>query len=297
MRNGFVMNADLEMLYEKMVLIRLFEETLLKLFSLGHLRGTVHTCIGQEACAVGIVSALDSKRDTLCSNHRGHGHFLAFTDNTDGLLKEILGLKSGICGGKGGSQHLHVNNFYSNGILGGMVPIATGIALSQKLAEENGISVVFVGDGAMSEGVIYESLNMAALWKLPLLLVIEHNQIAQSTPWNLEHGSAIEGRPVAFGIPTETIDGNDVQTIYAATKKTVDDMRKNAHSRCLLLKTYRLGPHSKGDDYRSTTEISSHQMNDPLKRAETVLPEKVVMGIKTLCQTRINQMLESFSLI
>ncbi|MBV5311608.1 thiamine pyrophosphate-dependent dehydrogenase E1 component subunit alpha [Chromatium okenii] len=291
------MNSDLVILYEKMFLIRLFEETLLNLFSLGHLRGTVHTCIGQEACAVGVVSAIDPKRDTLCSNHRGHGHFLAFTDDTDGLLKEILGLASGICGGKGGSQHLHVNNFYSNGILGGMVPIATGIALSQKFAAKDGISVVFVGDGAMSEGVIYEALNIASLWQLPLLLVIEHNQIAQSTPWNLEHGSAIEGRPISFGIPTETVDGNDVQAVYASTKTIVDNMRQDSKPRCLLLNTYRLGPHSKGDDYRCITEISFHQTNDPLKRAETVLSENVKTRIQTLCQTRINHMLENFSLL
>ncbi|HUW39150.1 MAG TPA: thiamine pyrophosphate-dependent dehydrogenase E1 component subunit alpha [Rhodocyclaceae bacterium] len=290
------MSADLACLYEKMLLIRLFEETLLKLFSLGHLRGTVHTCLGQEACAVGVVGALDSARDTVCSNHRGHGHFLAFNEDTRGLLAEVLGLKSGICGGKGGSQHLHVKNFYSNGILGGMVPVTTGIALAQKLAGEKGISAVFVGDGAMSEGVIYEAMNMASLWQLPLLLVIEHNQIAQSTPWILEHGSAIEGRPVAFGVPTETVDGNDVQAVRVLTEKTVTEMREIPGPRCLLLHTYRLGPHSKGDDYRSPEEIAAHRANDPLKRAEANLAESVIANIQTLCQTHIKNLLAHFSL-
>ena len=291
------MSADLAYLYQKMFLIRLFEETLLNLFSLGHLRGTVHTCIGQEACAVGVVGALDSTQDTVCSNHRGHGHFLAFNDDTQGLLAEVLGLKSGICGGKGGSQHLHAGNFYSNGILGGMVPVATGMALAQKLAGKKGISAVFAGDGAMSEGIIYEALNMASLWQLPLLLVIEHNQIAQSTPWMLEHGSVIEGRPASFGVPTETVDGNDVQAVRTLTEKTVARMRETPGPRCLLLHTYRLGPHSKGDDHRRPEEIAAHRVNDPIKRAEANLQENVITNIQACCQTHIKNLLTHFSLL
>jgi len=213
-----------------------------------------------------------------------------------GLLAEILGLKSGVCGGKGGSQHLHVKNFYSNAILGGMVPVTTGIALAQKMAGKQGISVVFVGDGAMSEGVVYEALNMASLWRLPLLLVIEHNQIAQSTPWTLEHGSAIEGRPVSFGVPTETLDGNDVQAVRLAAEKLVAEMRKDPSPRCLLLNTYRLGPHSKGDDTRSPDEIAAHRANDPLKKAESSLPEGVVADIQTRCKQKIEALLAYFSL-
>lgn len=290
------MVADLATLYQKMVLIRLFEETLLKLFSLGHLRGTVHTCIGQEACAVGVVSALDPIRDTVCSNHRGHGHFLAFNQDTKGLLAEILGHKSGLCGGSGGSQHLHAGNFYSNGILGGMVPVTTGMALAQQLDGKRGISVVFVGDGAMSEGVIYEALNMAALWTLPLLLVIEHNQIAQSTPWTLEHGSAIEGRPPSFGVPTDTVDGNDVMAVHTIAEEIVTTMRQIPGPRCLLLNTYRLGPHSKGDDNRPPQDIADQRANDPLKRAEAALDKGVVADIQIQCQDHITGLLADFSI-
>ncbi|HJW53758.1 MAG TPA: thiamine pyrophosphate-dependent dehydrogenase E1 component subunit alpha [Burkholderiaceae bacterium] len=290
------MNTDLADLYRKMVLIRSFEETLLRLFSLGHLRGTVHTCLGQEACAVGVVGALDPARDTVCSNHRGHGHFLAFHDDMKGILAEVLGLESGICGGKGGSQHLHVGNFYSNGILGGMVPVAAGMALAQKRAGERGISVVFAGDGAMSEGVIYEALNMAALWKLPLLLVIEHNQIAQSTPWTLEHGSPIEDRPASFGVPTETVDGNNVRMVRNLAEKTVADMRDDPGPRCLLLQTYRLGPHSKGDDNRNPAEIADHRTKDPLIRAEAELAADVVAKIQAQCKMQIKTLLNHFSL-
>lgn len=290
------MNTDLADLYRKMVLIRSFEETLLRLFSLGHLRGTVHTCLGQEACAVGVVGALDPARDTVCSNHRGHGHFLAFHDDMKGILAEVLGLESGICGGKGGSQHLHVGNFYSNGILGGMVPVAAGMALAQKRAGERGISVVFAGDGAMSEGVIYEALNMAALWKLPLLLVIEHNQIAQSTPWTLEHGSPIEDRPASFGVPTETVDGNNVRMVRSLAEKTVADMRDDPGPRCLVLHTYRLGPHSKGDDNRNPAEIADHRAKDPLKRAEAELAADVVAKIQAQCKMQMKTLLNHFSL-
>ena len=288
--------ADLSALYEKMVLIRFFEETLLKLFSSGHLRGTVHTCIGQEACAVGVVGVLDPARDTVSSNHRGHGHFIAFNDDIKGLLAEILGRNDGICGGKGGSQHLHVSNFYSNGILGGMVPVTTGMAMAQKLSGKSGISVVFSGDGAMSEGVIYESLNMASLWKLPLLLVVEHNQIAQSTPWMLEHGSVIEGRPLAFGVPTSTVDGNDVIAVRALTEHLIAEMRATPSPRCIVLNTYRLGPHSKGDDNRDPAEIAVNAQNDPLTRCEKLLNPDIVASIRLKCEKQITTLLQHFSL-
>lgn len=290
------MTEQLATLYERMLLIRRFEETLLKLFSQGHLRGTVHTCIGQEACAVGVASALDSARDTICSNHRGHGHFLAFHCDSEGLLGEILGRKSGICGGKGGSQHLHVPNFYSNGILGGMVPVATGIALAHKLAASGGVSVVFVGDGAMAEGSIYESLNIAALWKLPLLLVVEHNGIAQSTPWTLEHGSPLEGRPLAFGVPTEVVDGNDAVAVKRAAESAVHSMRQSPGPRCLMLNTYRLGPHSKGDDNRDPAEIDLHRVGDPLLRAANWLDEEARALIQQRVRSHLDTLLAGFGL-
>lgn len=291
------MSNDPAALYSKMVLIRLFEETLLKLFTQGHLRGTVHTCLGQEACAVGVAGALDPKIDCVCSNHRGHGHFLAFNDDVRGLFAEILGLESGICGGKGGSQHLHVPNFYSNGILGGMVPVATGIAMAQKRAGHRGVSAVFVGDGAMAEGVIYEALNIAALWQLPLLLVIEHNQIAQSTPWQLAHGSVIEGRPGSFGVPTQSVDGNDVVAVRTLTETTLANMREKPGPRCLLLNTFRLGPHSKGDDNRDPKVISANRVHDPLIRVQATLGSSVITDIQGRCRQHINEQLAHFSLV
>jgi hypothetical protein len=150
-----------------MFFIRRFEETLLDLFSLGKLVGTTHTYIGQEANAIGLIDHLDPDVDTIFSNHRCHGHYLAFTDDAFGLLCEVMGKAPGVCGGKGGSQHLCKGNFYSNGVLGSIVPVATGIALAEKRKGTGRGLDVFLGDGTLGEGVTYESLNIASLWQLP----------------------------------------------------------------------------------------------------------------------------------
>lgn len=288
--------TELAELYARMVRIRMFEGTLLKLFSRGKLRGTVHTCLGQEACAVGVVGALDPVRDTICSNHRGHGHFIAFTGDLDGLMAEICGMPEGICGGAGGSQHLYAGNFYSNGILGGMVPVATGMALAHKQDGKGGVAVVFSGDGATAEGVVYEALNMAALWSLPLLLVVEHNQVAQSTPWLLEHGSPIEGRPPAFGVETRFIDGNDVQGVLAMARSVVARMREDRLPRCLVLNTGRLGPHSKGDDNRSDEEMAAIRHAEPLARTRAQLEAAQADAIEAACRDEIEAVLARLGL-
>jgi TPP-dependent pyruvate/acetoin dehydrogenase alpha subunit len=282
--------------YAQMLRIRLFEEALLKLFSLGALRGTVHTCLGQEACAVGVVGALDPKRDTVCSNHRGHGHFLAFGGDMKGLLDEIMGRASGVCKGKGGSQHLHIENFYSNGVLGGMVPVATGIALAQKRDGQGGVSVVFSGDGAMAEGVVYEALNMATLWNLPLLLAIEDNHIAQTTHAVMQHGSAIDEIPLAFGVKTEKVDGNDVIDVRTVMDRLILEMRSDPGPRCLVLDTCRMGPHSKGDDTRTKREIERCHERDPLKKAEAGLSDATIALIRERCGKELRDLLIEFSL-
>ena len=194
--------AALAQLYERMFFIRRFEESLLDLFAQGKLVGTTHTYIGQEANAVGIIDHLERERDVIFSNHRCHGHYLAFTDDAFGLLCEVMGKAPGVCGGKGGSQHLCNGNFYSNGVLGSIVPVATGIALAEKKKRTGAVSTVFLGDGTLGEGVTYESLNMASLWKLPVLFVVENNHYAQSTPVELELAGSIPARAAAFGVET-----------------------------------------------------------------------------------------------
>ena len=187
-------STDLATLYGRMYFIRRFEETLLDLFAQGKLVGTTHTYIGQEANAVGIIDHLEPERDVIFSNHRCHGHYLAFTDDAFGLLSEVMGKATGTCGGKGGSQHLCRGNFYSNGVLGSIVPVATGIALAEKKKGTGAVSTVFLGDGTLGEGVTYESLNMASLWQLPVLFVVENNHYAQSTPVELELAGSIAAR-------------------------------------------------------------------------------------------------------
>ena len=168
-------------LYRSLYLIRRFEETVLEEFPRGSFYGTTHTYIGQEADAVGVLNHIQAD-DIVVSNHRCHGHFLAYGGDIRALFAELMGKTTGVCGGRGGSQHLHWKNFYTNGILGGTVPIATGMALAEKFKESQAITINFLGDGAFGEGVVYESLNMASLWKAPILYVIENNSIAQSTP-------------------------------------------------------------------------------------------------------------------
>src|SRR5215204_416232 len=172
-------------LYERMYLIRRFEETLLGLFSEGKIAGTTHTYIGQEANAVGVIAHLEQKRDVVVSNHRCHGHYLAFTGDVDGLLREVMGREGGVCGGKGGSQHLWSGNFFSNGVLGSTVPVAAGMALAERERGSDAVTTAFIGDGTLGQGVVYETLNLASLWRLPLLFVLENNSYAQSTPSSL----------------------------------------------------------------------------------------------------------------
>ena len=172
------MEIPKEELYEKMYLIRKFEELLLEFFSKGELFGTTHTYIGQEAIAVSVMSNLNAS-DIVFSNHRCHGHFLAKENDPEGLLAEIMGKENDICKSRGGSQHLQKNNFYSNGIQGGIVANSLGMAFAEKYKNTNNIVVVFMGDGTWGEGISYEVMNMASLWEVPLLVVVENNKYAQ----------------------------------------------------------------------------------------------------------------------
>ena len=186
-------------LLEKAYLIRKVETSFLELFKEGLLRGTVHTCVGQELSAVAVCHNLKDD-DFVVSNHRGHGHFIAHTNNTFSLVCELLGRSEGASKGIGGSQHLYNKNFLSNGIQGNMSPVAAGIAYAEKLNLRNSITVIFVGDGTLGEGAIYEALNLISLYKLPLLVVLEDNEIAQSTPQIQYLSGSIQGRAEAFDI-------------------------------------------------------------------------------------------------
>jgi TPP-dependent pyruvate/acetoin dehydrogenase alpha subunit len=248
--------------YSQMLRIRRFEEHVLDLFPTGLFYGTTHTYIGQEANAVGVLYHLQDG-DIVVSNHRCHGHFLAYGGDMTALAAELMGKESGVCGGRGGSQHIHWRNFYANGVLGGTIPIAVGMAMAARKAEKNAIVFAFMGDGTLGEGVVYESLNMAALWSLPILFIVENNRYAQSTPIRMNLAGSIEGRFGAFGIETTGLDTTDVRKVQTAAARSVDQVRSGKPA-ALILNTYRFAPHSKGDDSRDPEEIEAYRKVDPL---------------------------------
>jgi acetoin:2,6-dichlorophenolindophenol oxidoreductase subunit alpha len=281
--------TGLAALYERMYLIRRVEESLLDLFAAGKLAGTTHTCIGQEANAAGVIAHLEHGRDVIVSNHRCHGHYLAFTDDVLGLLCEVMGKEGGVCGGKGGSQHLCNNGFYSNGILGSTVPLATGMALAERERGGDTAVVAFLGDGTLGQGVVYESLNIASLWQLPILYVVENNFYAQSTPSRLQVAGEIEVRGAAFGIETARLSSTDVAEIQAAAGIAVDAVRTERRPRFLVLDTYRFSPHSKGDDNRDPAEIEEARTRDPLTIAGARLADVERTSIEEVCEARVEQ--------
>ncbi|MBI4493136.1 MAG: pyruvate dehydrogenase [Chloroflexi bacterium] len=245
--------------------IRRTEERLLKLFHEGRLSGTVHTCIGQEWTGIVVAQALRAG-DFIISNHRCHGHYLAWTDDVEGLIAEIMGKQSGVCGGRGGSQHLCRDGFLSNGIQGGMVPVAAGMALARQLRGDGSIGTLLVGDGTLGEGVFYEALNLIARWQLPLLIVLENNLYAQSTAQHETLAGDIRARAEAFGIATARGSTWEWQRLLEDVRGSVDSIRHTGQPAFVQVDTYRLAPHSKGDDTREPTEVAQHAEKDPLNR-------------------------------
>jgi TPP-dependent pyruvate/acetoin dehydrogenase alpha subunit len=237
-------DTELRRAYRAMYLIRSFEQELPALYRSGVLAGTAHLCSGQEAGTVAVVHAL-TEDDAVFSNHRGHGHFLALTDDADGLLHELAGDPEGVCGGMGGSQHLHVpGRFYSSGILGGMVATGSGYAASLHLRGETGIAVVFLGDGALGEGVVWESINIAALRRLPVLYVVEDNGVSQSTPRELNLAGAIAPRLEAFGLAVTTLASTELSAVWPPARAAVEAVRAGAGPRAIVFEAPRLAGHS-----------------------------------------------------
>ncbi len=262
-------------LYSKLVLIRRFEEKVLSAFKEGVFHGTTHTSIGQEADAVGVISQL-APEDIIVSNHRCHGHFLAYGGSPRALFAELMGKPVAVCGGRGGSQHLHWRNFYSNGIQGGIMPMAAGMALAEKTKNSQAITAVFIGDGTLGQGVVYETLNMASLWGLPLLIVLENNHIAQTTPSELTVAGKIADRFKAFDIPVEEINSSDVMAISGLAGRLIADVRHYQRPQALIVDTVRFGPHSKGDDTRSQEDLQAlMRTRDPLCIQASRIPRDV----------------------
>lgn len=261
--------------------IRKVEEKFLELFSKGKLNGTVHTCVGQELSAVAFAGQL-SRKDFIFSNHRCHGHYISFTKDVRGLLAELMGKKTGASGGVGSSQHLCSENFYSNGIQGGIVPVAAGYALGNKLKKNNAVGIVFIGDGTLGEGVVYETMNIISKWTIPLLIVCENNFYAQSTPQQVNLAGDILGRASAFGIKTYKGDTWSPDELLVSAKQALDFVRESGMPAFFLVDTYRLNAHSKGDDDRPREEVDSFFEKDYLTLFQKESPdyyEKYVQGI------------------
>jgi TPP-dependent pyruvate/acetoin dehydrogenase alpha subunit len=282
-------------LYEQMKIIRAFDSLLLEKFSSGHFSGTTHTSLGQEANAVGVLLHLH-QNDVVVSNHRCHGHFLAYGGDPTSLFAELMGKPQGVCGGVGGSQHLHWRNFYSSGVQGGTVAMAAGMALAEKRKGDDPIVVDFMGDGTLGEGIVYECLNMISLWELPILIVLENNHIAQTTPEALAIAGSITKRFEAFDIPTSRIDSSDVLEIQPLAGELMGAVREERAPQALIIDTARLGTHSKGDDVRPTEMVEKlWRERDPLtiqgprlpEQARKILDAEIERDIRTAFETAL----------
>lgn len=262
--------------YRDMLLIRLLEERIGYLFLEGIIPGTLHQCIGQEGVAVGVCSALDPE-DVITSGHRPHGHAIAKGVDPTTFMLELFGKTGGCCGGKGGSMHvgdLSVGMIPSMAIVGANIPVGTGAGLSFKLRKERRVAVCFTGDGGVAEGAFHEAVNIAAVWNLPVIYVIENNRYAASTHYSknsrLEHLSEMAA---AYGIPGVSIDGNDVLKVYETASEAIDRARSGGGPTILEAMTYRLGGHNRRDpcNYMPKAERERAEAEEPIKRFEDAL--------------------------
>lgn len=268
-RHSRLTDADLDSL----LLIRHFELKVLDLFSTGELNGTTHTCLGQEYIPVAMAPLL-AERDYVFSNHRGHGHYLARFADPDGLLAEIMGRAGAVCAGVGGSQHILRDRYLSTGVQGASMPVAVGVALRLRRHEPGVLVAVYIGDGTWGEGAVYEALNMAALWRLPLLVLVEHNGIAQSTPTESQLAGTIAGRVAGMGIAHHRVDSQDVNAIRAELAPLVRAVRERVGPLVVEFATHRLGPHSKGDDTRPQGVIRRAEDNDWYRHYQHAFPDQ-----------------------
>jgi pyruvate dehydrogenase E1 component alpha subunit len=234
---------------EQMLKIRAFENAANDLYRSAKMPGLTHLYIGEEAVAVGVCSAL-RQDDTITSTHRGHGHCLAKGAEVERMFCELLGKAEGYCKGKGGSMHIadHANgNLGANAIVGGSAGIATGSGFSAKALGTDRVSVCFFGEGALGQGLLYEVMNMASLWKLPVIYVCENNLYNEYTHWQDVTAGSIAARAEAFGIPAEEVDGQDVVAVHAATRRAVERARAGEGPSFLVCETYRYHGHHVGD--------------------------------------------------
>ena len=283
----------LRSLHQTMTTIRMFERRMTREFRRGEMPGFVHSYAGEEAVAVGVCAHLTDK-DLIASTHRGHGHSIAKGCSIKGMFAELYGRETGLCKGRGGSMHIadfERGMLGANAIVGGGISLATGGALAAQVRGTTDVAVSFFGDGAVNQGVLYECLNYATLWQLPVVYVCENNGWAESTPADYSIGDRpVVGRAAAFGIPAVRVDANDVRNVYQAAGQAIDRARAGNGPSLIEAVTYRLDGHFVGDPdaYRSDAERESAKQNDPLEKLRSELLEAGILtaeDVETLTKT------------
>jgi acetoin:2,6-dichlorophenolindophenol oxidoreductase subunit alpha len=281
-------------MFRTMVCIREFETEAIELAKSNATRAAIHTYNGQEAIAVGVCAHMTNK-DYITSTHRGHGHCLAKGANLEKMFAELLGREEGYCKGKGGSMHiadLSTGNLGANGIVGGGIPLATGAALSVQLSNSKNFVVSFFGDGATNQGSFHESLNLASIWALPVIYVIENNEYGISTKvskaTNIEN---LADRAAAYGILGMSVDGNDVVKVYDHMALAIDHVRSGKGPVLVEMKTYRLAGHYFGDNqnYRTRQEVDSWKLKDPIVNCEKRLQMEYAVSSETINQIKAEE--------
>ena len=277
-------NEDLKIMFRRMLTIRRFEERAIREYQEGNIYGFIHSYIGQEAIAAGVCFHLGDD-DRIVSNHRGHGHCIAKGADMKRMMAEIYGRKTGYCKGKGGSMHIadfEIGMLGANGIVGAGLPIATGSALAAQLERKEGVSAVFFGDGACGEGEFHESLNLASIWKLPIVYVCENNMYGVNTPTSYSMAAEnVADRASAYSMPGEVADGNNLFTVYETAERAVKRARAGEGPSLIEFRTYRWRAHFEGGgmpDLRPVDELEEWKKKCPVAFMERHLLESGIMS-------------------
>jgi len=284
-----ITEQKLKELYKELWLIRYFDEKVDQFFAKGMIHGTTHLCVGQEPSAAGSIAVI-GRKDKIVSTHRGHGHCISKEGDVNKMMAELFGRETGYCKGKGGSMHiadLEKGNLGANGIVGGGIPLAVGAALTSKMKRENYVVLCFFGDGASNEGSFHESMNLAAIWDLPVVFICENNQYGMSGPVkDMTRIENIADRAGSYGMPGKVVDGLDMIDIMNSVHEAVEHARSGKGPSLIEMKTYRWKGHSKSDakKYRTREEEKEWRERDGIKRFKETLINSGVLTEETAKQ-------------